>query len=109
MLAASGASAAVSAAAVPLIEGALALAEDGIVPGGTQRNVAYVEPVVTYDDAVPGSRRVLLADAQTSGGLLVCCPPARLPALRSALAERGTAAAEIGVVEDGPAGTVRVS
>ncbi len=59
---------------VPLIEGVRAFVEEGVVPGGTRRNLKYASPVTSFDDAVPEPLRLLLADAQTSGGLLLCLP-----------------------------------
>jgi selenide,water dikinase len=67
---ASGVSAVVDHAAVPLIEGARAAAEAGYMPGGSRRNLDWVLP---HTDAglVGEEDLLLLADAQTSGGLLV--------------------------------------
>lgn len=56
---------------VPLIEGVTALAAAGMVPGGSKDNAALVSDVVSYDESVPELLRAILADAQTSGGLLV--------------------------------------
>jgi selenide, water dikinase len=67
---ASGVTAVVDAAAVPYLSGARESAAAGFVPGGTRRNLDWVRPHVdpgSYDD----SELVLLADAQTSGGLLL--------------------------------------
>jgi len=69
MLAASGVGAEIDADAVPLIEGARRLAEAGHVPGGTQRNMDAARSRVDWTDA-DELTRVLLCDAQTSGGLL---------------------------------------
>lgn len=66
----------VRASDVPLIEGVRAFVEEGVLPGGTKRNLKYVAPVTSFADAVPESLRLLLADAQTSGGLLLCMPEA---------------------------------
>jgi len=74
MLTASGASATIDAAAVPLIEGARALAADGCVPGGTKRNRDAVDASVDWNDT-DETTRVLLCDAQTSGGLLAAVAP----------------------------------
>lgn len=71
MLTASGVSADVDVAAVPVFEGARELMEAGYLPGGTIRNVEAVAPHV--DGGTPETIR-LLADAQTSGGLLVAVP-----------------------------------
>jgi len=67
---ASGVSAVVDHAAVPLIEGAAAAAAAGYIPGGTRRNLDWVLPH-TDAGAVGEQDLLLLADAQTSGGLLV--------------------------------------
>jgi selenide,water dikinase len=71
---ASGVTAVIDAGAVPVLEGARESLRDGFVSGGTRRNLAWVEPHTewrgrTRDDEC---ERLLLADAQTSGGLLVC-------------------------------------
>jgi selenide, water dikinase len=69
MARASGVSAVVDAAAVPYLEGAREALRDGFVSGGTRRNLAWVRPHV--DSRVGEDELLLLADAQTSGGLLV--------------------------------------
>jgi len=69
MARASGVTAVVDAAAVPYLEGARESLRDGFVPGGSQRNLAWVRPHL--DASVGDDELVLLADAQTSGGLLV--------------------------------------
>ena len=66
---ASGVSAVVDAAAVPYVEGARASLAAGYVPGGSRRNLDWVRPHLDTD--LPEDELVLLADAQTSGGLLV--------------------------------------
>jgi selenide,water dikinase len=67
---ASGVSAVIDRAAVPLIEGTLAAARAGHIPGGSRRNLDWVLP---HTDTGTASEQdlLLLADAQTSGGLLV--------------------------------------
>jgi selenide,water dikinase len=71
---ASNVTAVVDAAAVPYLEGARESLRDGYVSGGTRRNLAWVDPNVgwTGRTATDEDERLLLADAQTSGGLLVC-------------------------------------
>jgi selenide,water dikinase len=66
-----GVSARVDPAAVPYLEGAREAAAAGYVSGGTRRNLAWVEPHVAWGAGVGELERLLLADAQTSGGLLV--------------------------------------
>ncbi|MDQ2865397.1 MAG: selenide, water dikinase SelD [Candidatus Eremiobacteraeota bacterium] len=72
MLAGSGTGADIFSEAVPLLSRALALARDGIVPGGSRTNAAQaVEAGVTFDEALDEAMRSVLCDAQTSGGLLI--------------------------------------
>jgi selenide,water dikinase len=70
MARASGVTAVVNAAAVPYLDGARRAVRDGFVSGGTRRNLAWVAPH-TFFGGVPEEERLLLADAQVSGGLLV--------------------------------------
>jgi len=67
---ASGVTAIVDSAAVPLIEGARDAVRAGYVPGGSRRNLDWVAPHSDFD-GVPEEMLLLLADAQTSGGLLL--------------------------------------
>jgi len=66
---ASGVTAVVDAAAVPYLEAARPSLRDGYVPGGSRRNLDWVRPHLSA--SVDDDELVLLADAQTSGGLLV--------------------------------------
>jgi selenide, water dikinase len=109
MMAASGTAAEIDATAVPYLDGARDLVRAGAVAGGTRRNLAFVEPWVIWADGVAEDDRILLADAQTSGGLLLACPPSSLGALRRELLSRGEAGAEIGVVRAGNAGSIAVT
>jgi selenide,water dikinase len=67
---ASGVSAVLDHAAVPLIEGAREAAAAGFVPGGSRRNLDWVVPHIDTG-GLSEEDLLLLADAQTSGGLLV--------------------------------------
>ncbi|WP_121253802.1 selenide, water dikinase SelD [Nocardioides ferulae] len=69
MARASGVTAIVDAAAVPYVDGAREALRDGFVPGGSRRNLDWVRPHL--DASVAEDELLLLADAQTSGGLLV--------------------------------------
>jgi selenide,water dikinase len=60
----------ICASKTPILDAARRLAESGVVPGGTRANLEFVEPRVRFEDGIPESVRWLLADAQTSGGLL---------------------------------------
>ncbi|MGI8458719.1 MAG: selenide, water dikinase SelD [Propionibacteriaceae bacterium] len=66
---ASGVTLRIDAAAVPYLDGAREALRDGYVSGGTRRNLDWVRPHLTA--SVGSDELLLLADAQTSGGLLV--------------------------------------
>ncbi|HVF18924.1 MAG TPA: selenide, water dikinase SelD [Mycobacteriales bacterium] len=68
---ASGVSAEIDSSAVPYLDGARGAALAGHVSGGTRRNLEWVLPHTSFADGVDETTRLLLADAQTSGGLLV--------------------------------------
>ena len=75
---ASGLAAEIDAAAVPAIDGVLALlADERAVAGGSRRNRADAETFATFADAVAEPRRRLVCDAMTSGGLLAAVAPER--------------------------------
>jgi selenide,water dikinase len=105
MLEASGVSADVDAAAVPLLPGVLELARRDVVAGGTKRNVAWLNATTDWSDLTEPERAVL-ADAQTSGGMLVATPDSE--ALVAALDARGVEGAIIGSITVGEPGRIRV-
>jgi selenide, water dikinase len=67
---ASGVTVVIDHAAVPLIDGAAQAVRDGFVPGGSRRNLDWVSPHADFA-GVAETDLLLLADAQTSGGLLL--------------------------------------
>jgi selenide,water dikinase len=69
MARASGVTAVIDAAAVPYLDGARAALAAGFISGGTRRNLDWVRPHLT--SRVDEDELLLLADAQTSGGLLL--------------------------------------
>ncbi|OMH23411.1 selenide, water dikinase SelD [Tersicoccus phoenicis] len=71
MLRASGVGAVIEASAVPVVDGAREALRDGFVSGGTRRNLDWVEPQLRPGPGIGEDELLLLADAQTSGGLLV--------------------------------------
>jgi selenide, water dikinase len=98
MLEASGCAAWVQADDVPLLPSVLGLAQRDVVAGGTKRNHAWLQEVVEWGElTVP--EQIVLADAQTSGGLLVASSGAMDPDLF----------AEIGEVVEGEPGTIVVA
>ena len=95
MLEASGCAAEVVVADVPLLAGARELAEEGVFPGGSRRNLEWV--VERLDPGEAADVEVaLLADAQTSGGLLLCWPAGGPP----------PPGAVVGRVTEGPSGSI---
>lgn len=108
MLEASGVAAEIWASRVPLLDGALEMVAKDAVPGGSRRNREFVEGRVSWDPDVPEEMRVLLADAQTSGGLLIACPVGSEEALAGGLAARGVLGARIGRAVDGRPGEIAV-
>jgi selenide,water dikinase len=106
---ASGVAARITASSVPILPHAIELAQRGFIPGGTRRNLADLEGVVSWDAAIPETLRIVLCDAQTSGGLLVAVPAERAEKLVHEMnAARTPAAARIGEITDGPPGTIEV-
>ncbi|MEX2395295.1 MAG: selenide, water dikinase SelD, partial [Actinomycetota bacterium] len=99
MLVASSVSASIDASAVPLLPGVRELVADGQIPGGTKRNLETVDPQISWDGA-GDLTRIVLADAQTSGGLLAACPADGVASIRAALAGE-LACAVIGTIGDG--------
>lgn len=96
-----GLGARIAASNVPVFAGAPELAAKNIVPGGTRTNLATaLERGVRFDDAVPEERRALLADAQTSGGLLIAVAPDAETELLEALRASDPFAARIGTLDE---------
>jgi selenide,water dikinase len=86
---------------VPVIEGVRALAERDVVPGGSKANLAWVTPSVRFDEGVSLVDRIVLADAQTNGGLLAAVAPGAAETVRAALRGAGVDAAWVGEVMAG--------
>lgn len=101
MLRASGVGAELEAAAVPVLPSAREMALAGHVPGGTERNRKDSADAVTWSADVDEVTRLLLCDAQTSGGLLISLPMDRAQPLVDALRRDGHAAALIGRIVAG--------
>ena len=110
MVKGSGVAAEVNLSAIPVLPGTRELLDNGVAPGGTHRNVSSVEDVVAWDEGLTDEDRLLLCDAQTSGGLLMSVPSDRADALVAALREEGApCAAIVGRITDGPAGTIHAT
>jgi len=100
----------VFADAVPVLPFAPRLAAEGVVPGGSQRNLDYVEGKVAWDAALTETQKLVLADAQTSGGLLLAVPPENEAHLLAELERHATPArAVVGELVAGTPGAMQVS
>ncbi len=93
---------------VPLLPDVVVLAAAGMVPGGTKRNLRASATAVKWAAEIPEVMRAVLADAQTSGGLLVATPDGAR--LLEALRRGGIReAAQIGeIAAEDPLGTIEV-
>jgi len=99
----------IEAGRVPLIEGVTQLAAMGMIPAGTFRNRDFCKHVMSVAPGVDPLRLDLLADAQTSGGMLISVPADKLTPLLAGLDRHGAMCADIiGRVEADPPGTLGV-
>ena len=108
ILEASACAASLQAREVPVFEVARRLFSDGHVPGGSKRNLEAAAAYTRFEDGVPPDLRLLLADAQTSGGLCFTLPSGRVASLLSDLGAAGYRAARIGEIVDGSPGSISV-
>ena len=93
---------------VPVLEEAWELARRGVIPDGTHNNRHYLEGKVRWE-GVSREEQIVLCDAQTSGGLLIACPPERGEELSAAMAQAGVEAARIGRMTRGLPGEILVT
>ena len=103
MLEGSRVAATLHASAIPILPAAKRLAAEGIFPGGTRANLTSAGSRVVFRGAVAGDETfaLLVADAQTSGGLLAAVAPRSAAKIVAALAESGIEAFDIGTIEAG--------
>lgn len=101
----SGVGAELSCSSVPVLEGIPELAEDGCFPGGTRNNFDSVSDSLDVDSDVEKQQLLTLADAQTSGGLLLCMPGEEVERFRSEIQPGPSylpeGAVEIGRIREG--------
>ena len=92
----SGVSAELNAGALPVLgKGVWKLIADDCIPGGTRQNLETAEAFTEWGSAVTGAQKILLADAQTSGGLLLCVAPKRLDDVMGLLKRQRTLCAVV--------------
>ncbi len=84
---------------VPILDGALKLAQDGIVPGGSKSNHKWLEKDVEYHNIAP-EEQIILCDAITSGGLLIAINPSDAEKYVKSMKDEGHDSWIIGEVTD---------
>jgi selenide,water dikinase len=92
----SGVTIVLESAALPLLEGALKLAERGFLTGGCKRNRAYLEGKVLVERSVGAALQEIAFDPQTSGGLLIALPSASSRKLMQNLRKAGIKGVVVG-------------
>jgi selenide,water dikinase len=105
---ASGVTIELHAGRIPIMSGVRDMASMGMIPGGTFANRKFCERAVTAGEGLDALVLDLLADAQTSGGLLIAVAGDRVEALHEALERRGVPHPEIGRVSGTAPGKIRV-
>ncbi len=108
LLAASGVDAELWAEEVPVLDGTRRLVAGGEVPGGTRANLASAGRFTSFADDITETTRLILADAQTSGGLLAAVAPHQVGGVLSRLADSGGAGAVIARVSGSGVGRITV-
>jgi selenide,water dikinase len=86
---------------IPFTQGAKRYANDWIFPGGSTDNRLFYGKHVNFSEQVDESSKMLLFDAQTSGGLLLCVPPDQINAFRERAKSSGEKIWIVGEVEQG--------
>ena len=95
---------------IPLIQGVYELAQKGFIPGGTKRNLEYVSSQVNFSENISQEQQYLLADAQTSGGLLISVAKEKAEDLQKMLTENNTlSSAVVGHVYNPAESTIYVN
>ena len=95
MCTASGLQAKLDITAIPIIPGTSELAALNTIPGGTRRNLAFVEKVLVCDDQITEADQLIVADAQTSDGLLISLDSRKTDTLVARLNAKGIASAAV--------------
>ena len=93
---------------IPVIEGVEDLARMGLIPGGSHANRNYCSHQVEVDEGVDPIMVNIIADAQTSGGLLMAVPPEKEGVVLKQLAAEGVTAATIGEVSGSGEGRILI-
>jgi len=88
---------------IPLISKVTDMARNDIIPGGTKKNLEFIEKNIIWGKKFEIFEKLILADAQTSGGLLIAVPAGNKEKLINSLKQKGVSTrAEIGFIVDEP-------
>ena len=98
MIRGSHVSAIISLDSVPFLKNAYSLAASGIIPGGTRNNQNYTDPFTKYAKNISATSRMLLNDAQTSGGLLISLDEKSAVTFIELMEKRGNSVSLIGEI-----------
>ncbi|MBU8920495.1 MAG: selenide, water dikinase SelD [Bacteroidales bacterium] len=93
---------------IPLIDGARELAVEGNIPGGTVNNHLFTADMTDWDETISETDRLVICDAQTSGGLLISLPRGEAVRLHDMLLSRGVDSAIIGSFTEKGTGRIRI-
>jgi len=100
----------IKVSAIPIFAAARKLAEIGLVPGGTRRNMEYYRSHIKQDCEISDEMRDILFDPQTSGGLLIAVSSDTADELiRKMHRSKITDAAIIGRIVDKPKGKIVIT
>ena len=100
----------IDASAVPVLPGVWDLLEKNVVPGGTFRNMNGVDDSVDWEEGISDQQRLLLCDAQTSGGLLIAVTRGKVDQLISELETSGVETKSlVGEITSENAGRIQVT
>ena len=95
---------------IPVLPGVRELLAQGVAPGGTHRNLEGVGPITDWHPDISLEDKLLICDAQTSGGLLISVAGDKVQRLLKALEERGIEDARVvGEIIDSPQPRIEVS
>jgi selenide,water dikinase len=110
MVSGSGVGAEINFSKIPVISEALQLVRQGIVPGSSIRNLEFIRDRLDIADGVSDDDLLVLADAQTSGGLLIAVSAEKADALRAELERQHVPLfEEIGAIVSDPSGRIIVT
>jgi selenide,water dikinase len=98
MVAASGTCARIFFSQIPILEQVRELASMGLIPAGAYRNLKYLEEKLQWNSSIDETEKLILADPQTSGGLLMAVPGENAAATLEALTAAGVRGIKIGEI-----------